>query len=162
MAAYDPYTVAPGVQRNDCDWGYSLEGTKDNLLASGLVKPHWFIEPNMEDGHGRTVRSKRLVDDGRNIETTLPARGFAFVRVYNMGERSNSNLRPAVIHEAPTRVAGLPLDHRTNHHAAFDAFLMMATGEHARIVCNKELLATARAEVRALYSDRPDGDSSPR
>jgi len=78
----DTVTVAPGVTRNNCHWGYYLEGTMDALIASGLTKKSWFSDWSERRANGNVVRLKRLFIDGRNVETTRPARGECLVRVH--------------------------------------------------------------------------------
>jgi len=77
----DVTTVAQGVTRMQCCWGFVLEGQKEALIASGLALDEWFIKPGLLNKRGQVRRSKRLVVDGREIQTTLPAKGPATVQV---------------------------------------------------------------------------------
>lgn len=89
-------SVAPGVQREDHpSWGvYWLYGTKEALVASGLVKVDWFVEEGQKDARGRNRRGKTLVVDGRDIETVVPAKGPCKVRIGpTEAEREECNAR---------------------------------------------------------------------
>jgi len=87
-------TVAPGVRRQESDWGTSLSGAKDALIASGLVKGDWFIEDGLVDHRGRTQRTKKQMVDGRYIETTIRAKGPAQAFIsFTDEERQESNKR---------------------------------------------------------------------
>ncbi|MBI3043561.1 MAG: hypothetical protein HYY78_12145 [Betaproteobacteria bacterium] len=77
-----PITVAPGVTRINCSWGYYLEGKKEQIIAAGLAKPSWFTDPKERNKRGQIVRSKTQLIDGRRIDTTLPASGRCFVRFH--------------------------------------------------------------------------------
>lgn len=63
--------VAPGVVRHDCGWNrfHYLEGSRQALIASGLVRPEWL--PNGErDSRGRVKRTRKSWVDGRLIQAT--------------------------------------------------------------------------------------------
>src|SRR5260221_143145 len=95
MADSDTSTVAPGVTRRQCFWGYYLEGSKDALIASGLAHADWFIAPGERDKRGRVARSKKLKIDGHLVETRVPDKGPAFVGFhYTAQERERAEQRP--------------------------------------------------------------------
>lgn len=71
----DTTTVAPGVRRRECGWGYYLEGTKAALFAAGLAKQDWFADGTESAGRGRIVRSKSFTENGREIKTHAPKIG---------------------------------------------------------------------------------------
>lgn len=70
--AMDEYVVvAPGVKRNDCHWGYYLQGRKDDLIASGLVKAEWLPDESVRDKRGRVIRSRKtMLADGMEVRAT--------------------------------------------------------------------------------------------
>lgn len=76
-------TIAPGVtrQQGDESYSYRLEGTKEAIVAARLVPESWFVATGERDKRGRMARSKRFqIEGGRVIETSVPAKGPAYVR----------------------------------------------------------------------------------
>lgn len=119
-------TVAPGVKRSDHFWGYSLTGSKDALIASGLVKPDWFVRVGLKNKRGHTMRTKRLEIDGRLIESTVPACGHANVRFsYTQEEqdaaRDREELRKARVYET-AEIAKLPNSHERYRQVTSEIF----------------------------------------
>ena len=55
MAGGNTTALAPGVSRTECDWGYYIDGKKDDLLCSGFAKESWFA--NGERGCRRMFRT---------------------------------------------------------------------------------------------------------
>ncbi len=74
MAAHEITTIAPGVTRTDCDWGYYLEGAQEALIGAGLATAEWFADGTERNTKGQVVRSKRFQVDGRAVETTTRQR----------------------------------------------------------------------------------------
>lgn len=72
---YEVATIAPGVKRTELSWGYYLEGKKEALIASGLAEPSWFADRSQRNKRGQIVRSKKLIVDGRKVQTTWPQIG---------------------------------------------------------------------------------------
>lgn len=82
MAGIDHTTIAPGVRRCNCSWGYILEGRRDDLLAANLAQPEWFANGDQRDKYGRTVRSIRAVHEGRKIECRQVTKHRYDIRVH--------------------------------------------------------------------------------
>ncbi len=76
----DTITVAPGVTRHNCHWGYYLEGAKADLLRAGLAKSEWFLDGREKTWHGTTIRTVCAEQDGMPVECSQPARGLCIVR----------------------------------------------------------------------------------
>lgn len=74
MADSDLITVAPGVTRDDWPGTWRFYGTKEALIASGLFRAEWFVEPGLRHHRG-TRRSKTQRVDGLRITTTIPPKG---------------------------------------------------------------------------------------
>lgn len=65
MAEWETTTVAPGVERHDAFYGYTLYGTREALLASGLVKEAWIWNGRC-GADGRRLRTVRFKVDGND------------------------------------------------------------------------------------------------
>ena len=72
-------TIAPGIARYACHWGYYLEGTKDALLRAGMAKAEWFLDGHEKNRHGKTIRTVYTEQDGIPVECRQPARGLCMV-----------------------------------------------------------------------------------
>ncbi|MBI4293640.1 MAG: hypothetical protein HY661_19360 [Betaproteobacteria bacterium] len=72
--------IAPGVTRTNSKWGYSLEGTKENLLRAGLALPEWFLDGKVViRKNGRVKRYVEITHEGRKGTCLQPARGLCRV-----------------------------------------------------------------------------------
>lgn len=78
----DIFTVAPGVVRHNCCWGYYLMGRKEAIIAAGLVSESWFADGTQRNKRGQVVRLKEMSVDGRRIRTTISAKGHGEVNVF--------------------------------------------------------------------------------
>lgn len=69
------------MRRLDCDWGYVLEGTADQLIQSGEVFPDWLEFGSDVNARGQTVRTRVLSRlDGRELKITSSGRDWFSVR----------------------------------------------------------------------------------
>jgi hypothetical protein len=59
--------IAQGVTREDNFWGYSLTGTKEALLASGIAKEEWFWN-GRRGADGRRLRTVYFKIDGNRAK----------------------------------------------------------------------------------------------
>ena len=75
-------TIAPGVTRLDCIYGYCLEGTKDALLRAGVTKSEWFLDGREKTRHGKTIRTVCAEQDSIAVECKQPANGLCTVRFF--------------------------------------------------------------------------------
>jgi len=73
-------TIAPGITRQDCHWGYYLEGTKDALLLAGVAQSEWFLDGREKTRHGKIIRTVYAEQDGIPVECRQPAHGLCMVR----------------------------------------------------------------------------------
>lgn len=73
-------TIAPGVTRHNCDWGYYLEGSKDALLRAAMAEFEWFLDGREKTEYGKTIRTVYTEQDGIPIECVQPAHGLCIVR----------------------------------------------------------------------------------
>lgn len=71
MATLENTTVAAGVRRTDCPWGYLIEGSREALLSAGLAQASWLQDGTKRNKRGHTVRSKELTVNGRHIKTIV-------------------------------------------------------------------------------------------
>jgi len=60
--------VAPGVLRYDGPDFYYLQGRKDALVASGLVRPEWFPTLQERNKRGYVKRTRTVEHEGRRVE----------------------------------------------------------------------------------------------
>ena len=161
--------VAPGVTEYVWLQGRMLKGTKEALIASGLVKPEWFVAPGPVDKKGRRPRHNELTVDGREIRTSEPARGNWTVCIFftesEIAERKRVNDAGApVIRFEPPTLVDWPLPEQPEFRAQhlWLRFLAQARGEwsriHARQKGGAKLLRQAYAEVDKLYEPEHPGD----
>lgn len=75
-------SIRTSMRRLDCDWGYVLEGTADQLIQSGEVWPDWLEFGSDVNARGQTVRTRVLSRlDGREVKITSSGRDWFNVRV---------------------------------------------------------------------------------
>lgn len=67
--------IAPGVERFGHCWGVSFFGKQDAMIKEGIAEPEWFSDGKTKNSRGYVKRQKKLIINGRNIETTAPAKG---------------------------------------------------------------------------------------
>ena len=79
MAGRDTTTIAPGVKRTDCFWGYYLEGKKEDLIRAGLAQERWFLDGKVRCESGQATRTTHFVQSGQMIECTQPKHGKSMV-----------------------------------------------------------------------------------
>jgi hypothetical protein len=112
MADKDTTTVAPGVTRTDCFWGYFLEGKKEALLRAGLAREEWF-HTGERDKRGRAIRSNRFEHQGREIKVLRRNKspgGRYYVGVsYTARDLQSKELAKAHA-DAQRKIAALPED----------------------------------------------------
>jgi hypothetical protein len=82
-----PKVVAPGITRNDCGWGYYLNGRKDDLLRAGLAKESWFADGVELDERGRVVRTKHVEWEGRSVTSKWNASSDHFYITVHYGQK---------------------------------------------------------------------------
>ena len=80
MAGGNITALAPGVSRTECDWGYYIDGKKDDLLCSGFAKESWF--ESGERGCGRIVRTTDTKLEGRDARFTQHFNGNCQITVW--------------------------------------------------------------------------------
>ena len=81
MAKEDVTTVAPGVKRTICHWGYVLEGRKADLLRALLTQETWFPDGTEFNKKGQSLRHKRVEVEGRKIKSQKVSKHWYLVYV---------------------------------------------------------------------------------
>lgn len=75
-------TAAPGVRKEEFEWGYLYEGPKEALICAGLVQESWLSDGTVLDKRGRVVRQKQLTVNGRETRTTMTSAKRQMFTVY--------------------------------------------------------------------------------
>lgn len=66
----DNIKIARGVSRENQIWGYVLRGSRQDLIAAGLVAPGWLANGSQKDKYGRTRRTLEVEYGDFRIKTS--------------------------------------------------------------------------------------------
>jgi hypothetical protein len=88
LAAYQRVEVAPGVIWMRFSWGDWCQGSREAVLAAGLVEPEWLADGVKRNEHGKVIRTHRILAGGIAVETTTSAKGICVIRFYVSGKKA--------------------------------------------------------------------------
>lgn len=101
---YKPICVSPGVKLTTCEWGMYYEGKPGAMVAAGIAQEDWFSDGTKLDKHGRTVRTLKLMANGRAIESTINGRtGRAILRVCKTDSERATEKKRKELQEAQSK-----------------------------------------------------------
>jgi hypothetical protein len=129
MAGMKLTTPAPGVKRTDSVRGFCLQGRKDALIASGLLRVEWFPTLTERNKRGNVVRTACTMHEGREIEIRHDGgqRYTAFCR-HSDEERARYEEREQFEEaqaEEQKELAGMPTSHEAYRARAVRLFETM-------------------------------------
>lgn len=145
MANHENTTVAPGVTRTDCHWGYYLQGTRVDLLRAGLAKESWFPTGQRDKG-GRGIRMVHTEIGNGSVLCLEAANGRCYVAIEPTREKREREQFEEAMAEANRKIEQLPID--------ADAFLK-DTAERTEILVGEcyEIFDCSKYNGYRLHAD---------
>jgi hypothetical protein len=109
-------SIEHGVSREDLWWGRIWKGTKEGLLAGGIVKEDWLADGSERDKRGRVVHSKKIEHAGRTFDVRRKSRRrYEVWESYSEAERIEREKRRELekeLHQVTELLASLPTSHQ--------------------------------------------------